>query len=316
MREDSLLSRRDAVFGGLCLCCASSLAYTATRSKAGFVTDEIAPGIHIRRGPHEDASSANLGAIANIGFIVGRESVAVVDPGGSLKDGEHLRTTIRRVTKLPIRHVIMTHVHPDHIFGAGAFQQDQPQFIGHAGLPRALSQRGEYYQTRLAEILGKENVGPVIVPDRLVENDLQIDLGARVVKLHAHSLAHTDCDLSVLDEQTQTLLAGDLLFVQRVPSLDGSLRGWLEELLRLREVKARRAVPGHGPAAVDWPSASAPLERYLGVLLRETREAVSNGIEIEAAVRTVGRSERDQWTLFDEYHGRNVIQAFKELEWE
>jgi len=39
-------------------------------------------------------------------------------------------------------------------------------------------------------------------------------------------------------------------------------------------------------------------------------------MDIEAAVKTVGRSERGKWLLFDDYHGRNVTQAFKEVEWE
>jgi glyoxylase-like metal-dependent hydrolase (beta-lactamase superfamily II) len=122
--------------------------------------------------------------------------------------------------------------------------------------------------------------------------------------------------LTALDAQTGTLLAGDLLFVRRIPSLDGSLRGWLALLTALKAEPARRAVPGHGPTGVDWPGGSADLERYLSLLLRETRDAIRKGIPIEEAVNVVGRSERDRWALFDDYHGGNVTQAFKELEWE
>ncbi len=111
--------------------------------------DEVAPGIHVRRGVDEDATAENEGGIANISFIVGHDSVAVIDPGGSLIDGQRLHATIRQATPLPIRYVVMSHVHPDHIFGAPAFQQDKPQFVGHARLPRALALRGEYYRKRL-----------------------------------------------------------------------------------------------------------------------------------------------------------------------
>jgi quinoprotein relay system zinc metallohydrolase 2 len=279
-------------------------------------TDEIAPGIHIREGIDEDISAKNDDAIANIGFVIGRESVAVTDAGGSLNDGRRLRESIRQSTSLPIRYVLMSHVHPDHVFGAGAFSADHPIYVGHAGLPRALSLRWEYYRSRTEAVLGREAVGAVVTPTMLVHDRAQIDLGGRVLELTAHGLAHTDSDLSAFDRQTSTLIASDLLFVRRVPSLDGSLKGWLKELSLLKGVAAKRAVPGHGPTSVNWPLGCRDLERYLGVLLRETRTAIAQRHEIDAAAKTVGLSERAHWALFDDYNGHNVIQAFKELEWE
>jgi glyoxylase-like metal-dependent hydrolase (beta-lactamase superfamily II) len=150
----------------------------------------------------------------------------------------------------------------------------------------------------------------------LVRDHAEIDLGGRVLTLTAHGIAHTDCDLSVFDRNSGTLLPADLLFVRRVPSLDGSLKGWLQELGKLRTVPARHAVPGHGPTGVDWPKGMQDLERYLGTLLRETREAIAKGTDLDAAVRTVAQGERVRWKLFDDYNGHNVTQAFKELEWE
>jgi quinoprotein relay system zinc metallohydrolase 2 len=307
--------RRDLILGGLA---ALGLGAAGRSSSAEglLVTKMVAPGIHIRRGVDEDASLANDDAIANIGFIVGGTAVAVVDPGGSLNDGRRLRARIREVTSLPIRYVLMSHAHPDHVFGAGAFQEDNPEFIGHARLPNALAERGEYYRQGLEAILGKGRAGPVVMPTRVIGDSDKIDLGDRTLILTAHGVAHSDADLSVFDPATGTLLPADLLFVGRVPALDGRLTGWQKELTRLRAVPAHRAVPGHGPVSVDWPLGVRGLDRYLDVLLRETRAAVKQGMDINAAVATVGRSERGKWALFDDYHGRNVTQAFKEVEWE
>lgn len=308
-------SRRQVLLGGGALCL-SGLARSAAGNGRSFSTTEVAPGIHIRRGVDEDVTAGNDDAIANIGFIVGRDAVAVFDPGGSLADGAHLRVAIRQVTNLPVRYVVLSHVHPDHIFGAGAFSEDKPQFVGHAGLPKALALRGEYYRSRLEQVLGKGRAGPIIVPTLLVRDRTPIDLGGRVLELNAHGIAHSDCDLTALDRQTGTLLASDLVFVERVPSLDGSLKGWLHELAGLKTVSARRAVPGHGPASVDWPSAARPLQRYLEILQRETRQAIARGQDINQAVGSVAQSERDQWKLFDDYNGHNVTRAYKELEWD
>jgi quinoprotein relay system zinc metallohydrolase 2 len=281
---------------------------------AGFI--EVAPGIFIRSGVDEDANAANGGAIANVGFIVGKACVATLDAGGSLEDGEALRAAIRARTSLPIRYVILSHAHPDHVFGAPAFLRDRPQFVGHAKLPNALAVRGDYYRARLESELGKARAGSVVAPTLLVNGTQALDLGDRVLTLTAHPKAHTDNDLSVRDSRTGTWVASDLLFVRRVPALDGSLRGWLKELQALKKMPAARAVPGHGPASVDWPSSAAGLERYLNTLLTETRAAIARGVTIEEAVNVVGLSERGQWALFDDYHGRNVTQAYKELEWE
>lgn len=318
MSPAALFTRRQALLAGACACCVRAIARDSEGKRVAGTraVEEVAPGIYIRRGVDEDLSPQNGDAIGNIGFIVGREAVAVMDPGGSLVDGERLRAAIRQATPLPIKYVIMSHVHPDHVFGAPAFQRDNAQFVGHAQLPRALALREAFYRKRLEDTLGKENAGGVVAPTVLVKDHSELDLGGRVLKLTAHGIAHTDCDLSVLDKKTGTLLASDLLFVTRIPSLDGSLRGWLKELALLKALPVQRAVPGHGPTSVNWPAGADGLEHYLGTLLRETRKAIAQGMDLETAVGTIALSERSKWKLFDDYNGHNVTQAFKELEWE
>jgi quinoprotein relay system zinc metallohydrolase 2 len=266
---------------------------------------------------HEEASEANEDAIANIGFIIGDDAVAVVDPGGSFEEGSALRAAIRIRTDRPIRYVILTHVHPDHIFGAAAFRDDHPDFVGHAKLPGALAQRGDYYLRRLHSALGDEANGTeIVVPTVLVSDRLDLDLGGRRLALWAHGPAHTDNDLTIFDQNTRTFWLADLLFVDRIPVIDGSLVGWLKQLDELTALSADRAVPGHGPVSVPWPAAAEPERRYLEAVARDTRAAIKAGIGIANAYRQVANSERGRWLLFDEYHPRNVTASYKELEWE
>jgi len=310
------MRRRDA------LLLATFAALRPTRSLAApgpalpFPMTEVAPGIHVRQGVHEEATVENQDGIANVGFIIGAAAVAVLDPGGSRADGERLRASIRKQTELPIRYVVMTHLHPDHVFGAIAFADDKPVFVGHARMAGMLVQRGEFYRNSLADVLGIEEAGDYAKPDMLVDGSATLDLGGRALRLQAHPTAHTDNDLSILDETTGTLWLGDLLFVDRVPALDGSILGWLAQTKALRSAPATRAVPGHGPPVVPWPAAAMAQERYLGGLVRDIRAIISRGGDIEQAVATVGLSERGEWALFDDYNGRNVTSAFKELEWE
>jgi quinoprotein relay system zinc metallohydrolase 2 len=295
---------------------ASGLAANAAEP-APLTVIEIAAGIFVHNGVHEEASAANEDAIANIGFIIGDDAVAVIDPGGSFQEGSALRAAVRERTGRPIRYVILTHVHPDHIFGAAAFRDDHPDFIGHAKLPGALAQRGDYYLRRLQGALGDEARGTEIVPPTvLVAGRLDLDLGNRHLILRAHRPAHTDNDLTIFDEKTRTFWLADLLFVERIPVIDGSLVGWLEQLDELTTMPADRAVPGHGPVSVAWPAAAEPERRYLATVAQETRAAIKAGIGIANAYRQVANSERGHWLLFDEYHPRNVTASYKELEWE
>jgi len=294
--------------------CAALLSRVA--AAAPFVMAEIAPGIHVRHGVHEEATAANQDGIANIGFVVGEKSVAIIDPGGSRDDGQALRSHVRAVTDLPISHVVLTHFHPDHVFGCVAFEADKPHFVAHARALALLVTRGEFYRNSLADILGLEAAGDYEKPAMLVTDRATIDLGGRSLSLQAHRTAHTDNDLTILDDRTATLWTGDLLFIDRVPAIDGSILGWRAVIDTLRQMPVKLAVPGHGPVSVAWPAGLDDESRYLDLLTREIRAVIARGGSIEEAVGTVGLSERSRWLLFDDYNGRNVTTAFKELEWE
>jgi quinoprotein relay system zinc metallohydrolase 2 len=276
----------------------------------------VAPGIFVRQGVDQDATATNDDAIANIGFIIGEEAVAIIDPGGSRGDGDSLRTAVRQHTDRPIRYVIMTHGHPDHVFGGAVFRGDKPVYVGHVRLPGALAARGAFYRHRLEDLLGKDAAGDFVVPTMLVAQHEVIDLGGRVLELDAWEEAHSAADLTVFDRNTRTLLAGDLVFIGRIPAVDGSVRGWLSILDRLVKIPALRVVPGHGPVSAPWPEAVTDERRYLETIRGETKAVLAAGGDIERAIQIVGQSERDKWALFDDYNQRNVTEAYRELEWE
>ena len=152
-------------------------------------------------------------------------------------------------------------------------------------------------------------------PTVQVERQELINLGNRELRLVAHKTAHTDNDLTVFDVQSGVLWAGDLLFHKRIPSLDGSVKGWLEVMDELALITPEVVIPGHG-AIGRWQDIALKQRRYLEVLRDELRGVIAANGRLSQAVDTVGISERKNWLLFDEYHPGNVTRAFTELEWE
>ncbi len=259
----------------------------------------------------------NAGDIANLGAIVGDESVAVIDTGGSLIEGRAFLAALREKTQKPIRYVINTHAHPDHTFGNGAFVETGATFVGHKNLPRALAARGPHYLSAFRAQMGDALDGVTIVPPTMtVDQTMTLDLGHREIVLQAWRTAHSECDVTILDSKSGVLFSGDLLFLQHVPVVDGSLLGFLDVADRLAAIKATQVVAGHGPLPAPWPKALEDQRAYLMRLTADLRAAIKKGEGVAAAAKTAGADEREKWRLFDDYNARNATAGFAELEWE
>ncbi len=276
---------------------------------------EVSDGVWVREGRngiiYQDEN------LANIGFVVGQQCVAVIDTGGSKAEGEALGCAIAQVTDTPVCYVLTTHVHPDHMMGGAAFVAPGVTFIGHHKLPRALATRGDVYLQRAGEAAGASlDSANIVLPSRLIEGEQTLDLGGRQLQLTAHTSAHTDHDLSVFDPHSGTLWLSDMLFVNHTPVIDSSINGWISQLQTLTNKPVSHVIPGHGPINLQWPAAAEPNLRYLRELRRELRQWIAEGRDMASAQDEVGHSHAADWELFDEYHRRNIATAFLELEWE
>lgn len=280
---------------------------------------EVRPGMFVHQGEHLDIDEGYHGDICNIGFIIGNESIAVIDTGGTIEIGEELLSEIRNRSNLPIRYVINTHVHLDHIYGNAAFINETPIFVGHENLPKAMQLRKAFYEKLNFDFMGVDPKHSVQVPPTKtvkINEEIFLDLGGRLLKVKAYPEAHTNNDVTILDVNSNTLWAGDLLFIERTPVIDGDINGFIKVLDEIKEDQYSLVVPGHGTPAEKPHLAFEKIKSYLEKLRDAIRLAIDNGVGLHEATETLLSDESSNWLLFDVQNKRNINYVYPKMEWE
>ena len=287
---------------------------------------KIADGIYVHYGEHKNIYEDNIGDIANLSFIIGDESIAVIDTGGTFAVGEALRLAIKKISQKPIKFVINTHVHQDHIFGNAAFLTEGAIFYGHYKLKSALQERGSQYMMQLQQIGDKAKGTRIIFPHKIIaetsknetkklSDEITIDLGNRKLLLTSHEVAHTYSDATIYDLKTKTLFVGDLVQHERLPTIDGLAKNWIKVLKKIEKIDFNIMVPGHGKIQTD-NSALNKTKKYLQILYNEVIEILKKDISVEEGLKTIAQSEKDNWVLFDRTNPGNIVRTFMRYEWE
>ena len=289
--------------------------------------EQIADGVYVHIGKHENFYEGNnAGDIANIGFIIGDDSIAVIDTGGSHQIGEALRLAIKKISNKPIKYVINTHGHQDHIFGNTAFISEGAIIYGHYNLKKFLKERGSQYVRQITEAGDKVKGTSIIFPHKIIaetsadetkkiSNEIMLDLGNRKLLLVSHPTSHTYSDATVYDLKTKTFFVGDLVQDERTPTMDGLTKEWIKLLDKIEKVDFKIMVPGHGKIQTD-NSALKKTKTYLQVLYDDVIDALKKDIPAEKVVEIAAESEKDKWVLFDRVNPGNVVRTFMRYEWE
>ena len=283
-----------------------------------FDFTEVDKGMYVHFGTQEDTNSENIGDIANIGFIIGTKSIAVIDAGASVKIGKAMLKKIKKTSKLPISHIIITHSHPDHFLGTEALIADNPIIIGHENLNRSLINNFDFYKALQFNLTKDESLKTtnLILANKFVKKNqtLKINLGGRNLIIRAWSSGHTDNDLSIYDENSK-IFWSENIFVDRIPSIRASILGWRKNLSEIQKLDINKIVPGHGPV-ISKIEAISPMIDYLDELISEVRFFHENNKSLDYVLKNINQENKQGWLLYDEYHMSNTTKAFTELEWE
>lgn len=228
-------------------------------------------------------STANRNFISNAGFVVTDDGVVVVDALGSPELARQLLAEIKRITSQPVRYVIATHYHADHIYGLQSFAEAGAKILAHGSAREYLN--SDTAQKRLEasriELAPWINAQTRLVPaDRWLEGqETLLRVGSFDFLIGHVGPAHTPEDVVVYVRQIGVLFAGDLFFQGRIPFVgQADSRLWIQSLNRLMDYQPKIVVPGHGPASTD-PMADMTLTRDYLLHLRKTMGAAAKNLE-------------------------------------
>ena len=239
------------------------------------------------RGASGPASRANQGFMSNAGFVVTREGVVVFDALGTPALAQALIKAIRKVTRQPIRRVIVSHYHADHYYGLQPFKAVGAEIWAHAlGRPVLTSAAARDRLRQRQELLSPwvDDSIRIVPADLWLEGDTDFKLGGLHFAVRHVGPAHSAEDLALYVREDGVLFAGDLVFQGRVPFVgDADSKRWLAALDTLLALKPRVLVPGHGAVSRDPASDLALTRDYLRYLRETMRQAVADFVPFEEA---------------------------------
>jgi glyoxylase-like metal-dependent hydrolase (beta-lactamase superfamily II) len=271
--------RRRLIGFVLALVCAAHPAIAAAQKVA---PQPVGPGIWMVQGESALGSSANRNFISNAAFVVTADGVVVIDAMGSPALAEELLAAIRRITPQPVRRVIVTHYHADHVYGLQVFAAAGAEIIAH--------EKGRAYlhsdTAALRLQASREEMFPwidentrLVAADRWIHGPERFTMGGVEFVLQPVGPAHTPEDLVVYLPQQRVLFSGDLVFRGRIPFVGlADSAGWIESLDRLLGFETERIVPGHGPVS-DGAREDLKLTRDYLQHLRDTMDEAARNLE-------------------------------------
>jgi glyoxylase-like metal-dependent hydrolase (beta-lactamase superfamily II) len=212
---------------------------------------------------------------ANLSFIVTPAFVVAIDAGTTARTAADAVAELRKITKAPIKYVVLTHGHWDHVGGLASVREPGSIVIAQSGFEAELA-RSRANRPAFHYFFGSEPVPLEVHPDRLVstretlkDGDVDLDL------IPAHG-GETEDALFIHDKKHDILFVGDAFmpYLGAPFVAEGSADGFLDGIREALATKAHRLVHGH-PPLTQWftPEALAGLGAALTALRAHVVEA-------------------------------------------
>ena len=229
-------------------------------------------------------------------FVVTQDGVIATDPLNPKAAAIYLQE-IRKIASTPVRYVVYSHHHFDHISGGAPFKEAGATFVAHR---------------RAREHLLNLKNPDVVIPDLVVDDQgTALTLGGTRLELHYVGRNHSDNSLAMFLPKEKIVFAVDFLPVQGLPFRampDSSIRGWFQSIDRVLQLDWDKLVPGHpsrqGPTGTKDDVRA--LKEYLTDLSNAVRQAAAEGKCFDQAMKDIKLPKYEKWGNYNEYLPGNI----------
>ncbi|WP_370277560.1 MBL fold metallo-hydrolase [Pontibacterium sp.] len=241
-------------------------------------------------------------------FIVTDEGVIVTDPLNP-KAAKLLRDEIRKVTDKPVKYVVYSHNHHDHISGGNIFKEEGAQFISHTNFVKEM----------------KDHPSPVIpLPDITFDDSYTLELGGRTLELQYFGPNHGDSLIVMRLPKEKILFVVDIVTPRRVAFRimpDFWPDEWIRSLKEIEQLDADYVITAHGPQtepAIDTASVVREQREYLEDLMAAVKKAMDEGVHSPDKLREMVKLPKyKHWRNYDIWLPMNIerIWAYYHMGW-
>lgn len=294
------------------LCCFFVLPAAALESI------RLSPSVHYIRGASGVPSLANRGHTSNAGFVVTTDGVVVFDALGTPILGKEFIAAIRKVTQAPIRRVIVSHYHADHVYGLQPLKEQGAEIWAHPAADLYL--KSDAAQQRLAE--RRTTLAPwvdakmrLVPADYWVDREVSFQLGGLTFRVFPVGPAHTPEDLAMVVEEENVLFVGDLMFSGRLPFVgEADSKAWIAAIDRIVKFNPKILVGGHGDASRDAAADLRLTRDYLTYLRAKMGAAALELEEFDVAYKSTDWSRFSHLPAFDLTNRRNAFNTYMRIQ--
>lgn len=262
----------------------------------------------------------NSGFISNAGFVVTPEGIVIFDALGTPSLAAKLLRKIRKISDAPIKAVVMSHYHADHLYGLQVFKEQGARIYAPAGARDYLDADGTQgllaaRRKLLAPWVNEKT--HLVDPDVYVDKNMELTFGGITLKITPLGKAHSEGDLAMMVQPDNVLFSGDIIFEGRIPFIgEANTRHWMKTLDGLRGIKVAALIPGHGPLAKHPDKVIDATYRYLALLRKHMQMAVDNGDTFGEVYDKIDWGDFAFLPAFFEANRRNAYNVYLSIEGE